>query len=226
MRTALHMWFSLDRPQYDQDALDLFGKSDAVYYARQRSDVAREIIASRDPHKASRLERDGYRSRLRDRAALKENLHGRWRVTRANSICYSKHSPNPPGAAPYVRRLGRQAPSRWFVSRRAQRRVWRLYETGSALGQTGKESRGCFKGFALSRVAQLFKSPEKGKQDPNRYMRTVMYYGITPGVSMYRCGTNPEVGCDLINKPAVLGGQKCLSAVAHRPWRMRRYDSC
>ena len=67
MRSALHMWFLLDRPQYDdREDMNLFNQPDAVYGARQGRDFIREITASRNPHKESRAERDAYRSRHRE----------------------------------------------------------------------------------------------------------------------------------------------------------------
>ena len=66
MRTALRMWFLLDRPQYgDQGDFEFFGQSDAVYYERQCRAVIREINAPRNFHKASRVDGDAYRPRLR-----------------------------------------------------------------------------------------------------------------------------------------------------------------
>ena len=78
MRTALRLWFPLDRPQYaDKDDLELFAEPDPVYYARQGRGFAKEMNVAKSPHMASRKERDAYRSRLREGKAPRDTKTGR-----------------------------------------------------------------------------------------------------------------------------------------------------
>ena len=86
MRTAFHLWFLLDLPQYaDKDDLELFTEPDPVYYARQGMDFANEMNVAKSPHMASREERDAYRPMLREGKDPRDTKTGRCLRNLANS---------------------------------------------------------------------------------------------------------------------------------------------
>ena len=58
MRTALRLWFLLDRPQYaDEVDMELYQEGEPVLYARQGRDCVREINVAQNFHRANRSER-------------------------------------------------------------------------------------------------------------------------------------------------------------------------
>ena len=67
VRRALHLWFLLDHPKYDEgEDIALFQEKDVVHYAQQGRDFVRALNATGNFHKASRAERYAYRSRLKE----------------------------------------------------------------------------------------------------------------------------------------------------------------
>ena len=61
-----------------------------------------------------------------------------------------------------------------------------------------------------------WRKKKKEKDDPNGYMRTIMYDGSTPGIMLYRRG-GVEIGASSISKSVVLNAHQSLDAVVNRP---------
>ena len=200
VRRALHLWFLLDHPQYDERGdLSLFQEKEVVNYAQQGRDFAKELNVTGNSHKASRKERYAYRSRLKEGTVPRDEKgrcfcqKGEFRmlIKRMRGSIREDDPIEPfraPGHKPMIR-----------ISDE---------EEGELI-----DLRDWYRGNGTHAPPNMYSGgpsswkKKKDKVDPNGYLTTVMQDGRKPGVMLYRCGGNETRKLDT---------QTCLNAVANR----------